>query len=48
LRDKPCYEEHGREIFDMVLEMAFKLGRELLLPHFQEMDKTRPSSSTAR
>ncbi|GAB4343282.1 MAG: acyl-CoA dehydrogenase [Candidatus Abyssubacteria bacterium] len=36
------YQEHSREIFDMVLETAFKLGRELLLPRFGEMDKVPP------
>jgi butyryl-CoA dehydrogenase len=42
LTQHPYYEEHGREIFDMVLETAFKLARELLLPHFQEMDQNPP------
>jgi butyryl-CoA dehydrogenase len=38
----PYYREHNREIFDMILETAFKLARALLLPRFGEMDKVPP------
>lgn len=38
----PYFEEHSRETFDMVLETAFKMGRDLLFPSFQEMDKMPP------
>ena len=38
----PYYEEHNKEIFDMVLETALKIGKDLLKPDFQEMDKNPP------
>ena len=38
----PYFEEHSREVFDMVLETALKMGRDLLFPCFQEMDKIPP------
>jgi len=38
----PYFEEHSREVFDMVLETALKMGRNLLFPCFQEMDKIPP------
>lgn len=38
----PYFEEHSRETFDMVVETAFKMGRDLLFPYFQEMDKIPP------
>jgi alkylation response protein AidB-like acyl-CoA dehydrogenase len=38
----PYYREHNREIFDLVLDTAFKLGRDLLYPSFSEMDKKPP------
>jgi len=38
----PYYENHDRETFDLVLETAFKLGRDLLQPAFQDMDKAPP------
>lgn len=38
----PYYSEHGREIFDLVLETALRIGRDLLHPVFQEMDKNPP------
>lgn len=42
LCEYPYFEEHGQEIFDMVLDTALKMGRDLLLPHFSEMDKHPP------
>ncbi len=42
LAQYPYYEEHNREIFDMVLETALKIGRDLLYPKLQEMDKNPP------
>ena len=36
------YAEHNREVFDMVLETAFKIGRNILRPVLQEMDKNPP------
>jgi len=38
----PYFEEHSREIFDMVVATALKMGRDLLFPCFQEMDKIPP------
>ncbi|MFC1883244.1 acyl-CoA dehydrogenase [Thermodesulfobacteriota bacterium] len=36
------FEEHGREIFDLVLETALKLGQDLLFPNLREMDQNPP------
>ena len=36
------FQEHDREIFDMVLEAALKLGRDLLRPYLVAMDKEPP------
>jgi butyryl-CoA dehydrogenase len=38
----PYYEEHNRDIFDMVIETALKMGKDILRPNFQEMDKNPP------
>ena len=38
----PYFEEHSREVFDLVLDTALKMGRDLLLPNFQDMDKNPP------
>jgi alkylation response protein AidB-like acyl-CoA dehydrogenase len=36
------YAEHGREIFDLVLDTALKLGRDILQPVLREMDRNPP------
>ncbi len=36
------FEEHNRETFDMVLEIALKMGRDLLQPCLKEMDQSPP------
>jgi butyryl-CoA dehydrogenase len=36
------YSEHNRKMFDMVLKAAVKLGKDLLYPIFEEMDKNQP------
>jgi alkylation response protein AidB-like acyl-CoA dehydrogenase len=36
------YAEHGREIFDLVLDTALKLGRDILQPLLREMDQNPP------
>ena len=36
----PYYADHSRESFDMALETAVKIGKNLLRPKLQEMDKT--------
>ena len=36
------YREHNRKTFDMVLEAALKMGKNLLFPLFEEMDRNPP------
>ena len=36
------YKEHNRKMFDMVLKAAVKLGKNLLFPIFEEMDRRQP------
>ena len=36
------YSEHNRKMFDMVLKAAVKLGKDLLFPLFEEMDRNQP------
>ena len=36
------YAEHNRKMFDMVLKAAGKLGKDLLFPVFEEMDRNQP------
>lgn len=36
------YSEHNRKMFDMVLKAAIKLGKDLLFPIFEEMDRIQP------
>lgn len=38
----PYYQDHSREVFDLVLDTAIRMGRDLLAPKFQEMDKQAP------
>lgn len=38
----PRYADHSREVFDMILETALKLGKDLFKPTLQEMDKNQP------
>ena len=38
----PYYEEHNREIFDMVIETAMKIGKDLLYPNLKAMDEDPP------
>lgn len=42
LTQYPYYEENNREIFNMVLETAMKIGKDFLRPNLQEMDKNPP------
>jgi alkylation response protein AidB-like acyl-CoA dehydrogenase len=42
------YQEHSREIFDIVLDTAIKMGRELLLPCHAAMDKNPPTLADGR
>ncbi len=38
----PHYQEHSKEIFDMVIDAGMKIGKELFWPCFAEMDKKQP------
>jgi alkylation response protein AidB-like acyl-CoA dehydrogenase len=38
----PRYADHSRDTFDMILETALKLGKDLFKPTLQEMDKNQP------
>jgi len=38
----PYYKEHSKETFDLLLETAFKIGREMLNPYFKERDRNPP------
>ena len=38
----PRYADHSREVFDMVLDTAMKMGRDLFKPILSEMDKNPP------
>ena len=42
LTQYPYYEDHNRDIFDMVIETALKIGKDILRPNLQEMDKNPP------
>jgi len=44
----PRYADHSREAFDMILETALKLGRDLFKPILQEMDKNQPEFADGR
>lgn len=37
------YSDHSRETFDLALDTAHKIARNLLLPSLQEMDKNQPT-----
>jgi alkylation response protein AidB-like acyl-CoA dehydrogenase len=39
----PYFQEHDREIFDLTLETALKMGQDLLRPALKEMDQTPPA-----
>lgn len=38
----PRYADHSREVFDMVMDTAMKMGKDLFRPIFSEMDKNPP------
>ncbi|MDY0044463.1 MAG: acyl-CoA dehydrogenase family protein, partial [Syntrophales bacterium] len=35
----PYFSDHSREVFDMVLDTALKMGEDLYRPYFEEMDR---------
>ncbi len=41
----PMYEEHNKEIFEIVFETAVKMAYDLFLPCFAEMDRNPPEFS---
>jgi butyryl-CoA dehydrogenase len=42
LSEHPYFEYHDREIYDLVLQTALKMGSDLLVPALQEMDQSPP------
>ncbi|MHB8089991.1 MAG: acyl-CoA dehydrogenase [Syntrophales bacterium] len=38
----PYFEEHSKETFDMVIDTAMRMGKDLLYPYLNEMDKKPP------
>lgn len=38
----PRYADHSKEVFDMVIDTAMKMGRELFKPVLTEMDRNQP------
>ena len=38
----PYYAEHDRETFDLILDTAHKMGKDMLYPLFMEMDREAP------
>ncbi len=39
LTQYPYYADHSRDVFDMVLDTALKMGEDLFNPYFEEMDR---------
>ncbi len=42
LTQYPLYQDHSKEIFDMVLQAGYKLGKELFRPSLEDMDQNPP------
>ena len=42
LTQYPYYETHNKKLFDMTLDAALKLAKDLLYPNFEEMDRKAP------
>jgi alkylation response protein AidB-like acyl-CoA dehydrogenase len=38
----PRFADHSREVFDMAMETAMKMGKDLFKPSFTEMDRNQP------
>lgn len=36
------FEDHNRKTFDLILDTALRISRDILLPHLQDMDKDPP------
>ncbi|MDH4266493.1 MAG: acyl-CoA dehydrogenase [Deltaproteobacteria bacterium] len=48
LTQYPYYADHSRESFDMALETALKIGKNLMKPKLSEMDKNPPEFVNGR
>jgi alkylation response protein AidB-like acyl-CoA dehydrogenase len=48
LTRSPFFEDHDRGSFDLVIDTALKMGRDLLRPVFSEMDKEAPRFEDGR
>jgi butyryl-CoA dehydrogenase len=48
LTQYPYYADHSRESFDMALETAMKIGKNLMKPKLSEMDKNPPEFVNGR
>jgi butyryl-CoA dehydrogenase len=48
LTQYPYFEDHDRESFDLVMDTALKMGRDILQPAFSEMDKEAPRFEDGR
>jgi butyryl-CoA dehydrogenase len=42
LTDYPYFEEHNREVFDLILDTAMRMAKKRLRPIFREMDSNPP------
>ncbi|MCA1960710.1 MAG: acyl-CoA dehydrogenase, partial [Desulfomonile sp.] len=42
LTQYPYFQDHSRENFDLILQTALKIGRDVLQPHLREMDQKQP------
>ena len=38
----PRFADHSREVFDMILDTAMRMGKDLFKPLFEEMDRKAP------
>lgn len=42
LTQYPYYEDHSQEMFDLLMDTAMRIGKNLLYPYLKEMDKNPP------
>ena len=42
LTKHPYYKQHNKKMFDMVIDAAVKLAKDLLYPNLEEMDRNQP------
>jgi butyryl-CoA dehydrogenase len=48
LTQYPYFEDHGRETFDMVVDTAMRMGKDMLFPALVEMDRQPPEFRDGR